>query len=132
VKVLWPGIRRAEGKEKGKGVAARRGLEEAQSELRGDEQKPDMRRDASGASGHVTVKPSICGWRAFCKSGVYAVKVDMESDQVMTHTRLTRTGLNSMQNPDQLPPKNNTGNMVLKILMARTEFSVRYLYFYIV
>jgi len=38
--------------------------------LRGDEQKSDMRRDASGASGHVTVKPSICGWGAFCKSGV--------------------------------------------------------------
>ena len=34
-----------------------------------------MRRDASGASGHVTAKPSICGWGAFCKSGVYAVKV---------------------------------------------------------
>ena len=34
--------------------------------LRGDEQKPVMRRDASGASGHVTVKPSICGWGAFC------------------------------------------------------------------
>jgi len=43
--------------------------------LRGDEQKPDIRRDASGASGHVTAKPSICGWGAFCKSGVYAVKV---------------------------------------------------------
>jgi hypothetical protein len=34
-----------------------------------------MRRDASGASGHVTAKPSICGWDAFCKSGVYAGKV---------------------------------------------------------
>jgi len=43
--------------------------------LRGDEQKPDMRRDASGASGHVTAKPSICGWDAFCKFGVYAAKV---------------------------------------------------------
>jgi hypothetical protein len=45
---------------------------------RGDEQKPDMRRDASGASGHVTAKPSICkaggnaGVGAFCKSGAYA------------------------------------------------------------
>ena len=37
--------------------------------------EPDMRRDASGASGHVTTKPSICGWDAFCKSGVYAAKV---------------------------------------------------------
>ena len=35
VRVLWPGIRRAEGKEKGKGVVARRGLEEAQSEAAG-------------------------------------------------------------------------------------------------
>jgi hypothetical protein len=34
-KVLWPGLRRAEGKEKGKGVVARRGLEEAQSETAG-------------------------------------------------------------------------------------------------
>jgi len=46
----------------------------------GDEQKPDMRRDASGASGHVTAKPSICkpgrnaGMDAFCKSGAYARK----------------------------------------------------------
>ena len=50
------------------------------AKLRGDEQKPDMRRDASGTSGHVTVKSSICsdgtstGWDAFCKSGVYARK----------------------------------------------------------
>jgi len=35
VKVLWPGFRRAEGKEKGKGVVARRGLKEAQSETAG-------------------------------------------------------------------------------------------------
>jgi len=47
---------------------------------RGDEQKPDMRRDAPGASGHVTTKPSICntggnaGVGAFCKSGAYARK----------------------------------------------------------
>ena len=38
------------------------------------------RRDASGASGHVTTKPSICklgrnaGMDAFCKSGAYARK----------------------------------------------------------
>ncbi len=31
------------------------------SKLRDDEQKPDMRRGASGARGHVTAKPSICG-----------------------------------------------------------------------
>jgi len=34
-----------------------------------------MRRDALGTSGHVTAKSSICGWGAFCKSGVYAAKV---------------------------------------------------------
>ena len=39
-----------------------------------------MRRDAFGASGHVTTKPSICklgrnaGMDAFCKSGAYARK----------------------------------------------------------
>ena len=32
VKVQWPGFRRAEGKEKGKGVVSRRGLKEAKSE----------------------------------------------------------------------------------------------------
>jgi hypothetical protein len=47
---------------------------------RGDEQELDMRRDASGASGHVTTKPSICntggnaGVDAFCKSSAYARK----------------------------------------------------------
>ena len=47
---------------------------------RDDEQKPDMRRDAFGTSGHVTVKSSIynvggdIGMDAFCKSGVYARK----------------------------------------------------------
>ena len=75
MQVLWPGFRRAEGKEKGKRVVVRRGAEEAQSKAAGHEQKPDMRRDASGASGHVTAKPSICGRGAFCKSGVYAAKV---------------------------------------------------------
>lgn len=42
---------------------------------RGDEQEPDTRRDAFGASGHVTAKSSICNWDAFCKSGAYAAKV---------------------------------------------------------
>jgi hypothetical protein len=52
----------------------------SKAKSRGDEQKPDMRRDASGASGHVTTKPSICklggntGMGAFCKSGAYARK----------------------------------------------------------
>ena len=46
----------------------------------GDEQKPDMRRDAFGTSGHVTAKSSIYSVGgdtdkdAFCKSGVYARK----------------------------------------------------------
>ena len=50
----------------------------SKAKSRGDEQKPDTRRDASGASGHVTTKPSICkpgrnaGMSAFCKSGAYA------------------------------------------------------------
>ena len=35
VKVLWPGFRRAEGKEKGKGVVVRWGLKEVQSETAG-------------------------------------------------------------------------------------------------
>jgi len=35
VKVRLPGCRRAEGKEKGKGVAVRRGLKEVQSETAG-------------------------------------------------------------------------------------------------
>jgi hypothetical protein len=35
VQVRLPGFRRAEGKEKGKGVVARRGLKEAQSETAG-------------------------------------------------------------------------------------------------
>jgi hypothetical protein len=34
-----------------------------------------MRCDAGGASGHVTIKPSICKRSAFYKSRVYAVKV---------------------------------------------------------
>jgi hypothetical protein len=34
-----------------------------------------MRCDIGGASGHVTIKPSICNWPVFYKSSVYAVKV---------------------------------------------------------
>ena len=34
-----------------------------------------MRCDVLGASGHVTIKLSICNRGAFYKSGVYAVKV---------------------------------------------------------
>ena len=75
VEVPGPGVRGAEGKEKGKGVVVRRGLEEAQSKDAGDEQEPDMRCGTSGASWHVTVKPSIRAWGVLYKSGVYALKV---------------------------------------------------------
>ena len=34
-----------------------------------------MRCDVDGASGHVTMKPSICNGSAFYKSSVYAVTV---------------------------------------------------------
>lgn len=34
-----------------------------------------MRCDVGGASGHVTMKPSICKRPTFYKSSVYAVKV---------------------------------------------------------
>jgi hypothetical protein len=34
-----------------------------------------MRCDTGGASGHVTIKPSICIWPVFYKSSAYAVKV---------------------------------------------------------
>ena len=79
-----PGFRGAEGKEKGKGVIARWGLEEAphgklgicdNPKARGDEQEPDMRCGTLGASGHVTTKPSIRKWGVLYKSGVYARKV---------------------------------------------------------
>ena len=42
---------------------------------RGDVQEPDLRCDASGASGHVTAKLSIRKWDAFYKSGAYAWNV---------------------------------------------------------
>ena len=34
-----------------------------------------MRCDVFGASGHVTIKPSICNRNTFYKLGVYAMKV---------------------------------------------------------
>ncbi len=43
--------------------------------MRGDEQELDRRCDVGGASGHVTIKPSICNWPAFYKSSIYAMKV---------------------------------------------------------
>jgi len=55
--------------------AVRRGaVGKPKAKSRDDEQKPDMRRSTSGASGHVTTKPSICKWDVCCKSGVYARK----------------------------------------------------------
>jgi len=52
----------------------------SKAKSRGDEQEPDMRRDAFGTSGHVTAKSSIysvggdTNKGAFCKSGAYARK----------------------------------------------------------
>ena len=43
--------------------------------VRGDEQEPDMRCGTSGASGHVTTKPSIHDRGVLYKSGVYALKI---------------------------------------------------------
>ena len=55
-----PGIRGAEGKEKGKGVIARVGSGGSPIQnARSDEQEPDMRCGTLGTSGHVTAKSSI-------------------------------------------------------------------------
>ncbi len=72
-----PGFRGAEGKEKGKGVIARWGLEEAQSKSAGRRTgiPPKAGCGTLGASGHVTTKPSIRKWGVLYKSGVYARKV---------------------------------------------------------
>ena len=64
VKVLAPGDRGAEGEEKGKGVTARWGLEEAQSNRAGRRTGIPPRRDVgppgtSPAPGGVTAKSSI-------------------------------------------------------------------------
>ena len=55
-----PGRSRAEGKEKGKGVIVRWGLEEANPKARSDEQEPDIRCGTLRTSWHVTTKSSIC------------------------------------------------------------------------
>jgi len=60
--------------------------------LRGDEQNPDMRRGASGTSGHVTAKSSICGsWDALYKSGACATK-----ETCLTRGDLHRSGLETV------------------------------------
>lgn len=41
---------------------------------RSDGQEPNKRCDVFGASGHVTIKPSICKRDTFYKLGVYAMK----------------------------------------------------------
>jgi len=61
--------------------------------LRSDEQKPDKSRDASGASGHVTAKSSLCGWGAFCKSGVYAAQVTGLTPGDLSGASATRLGV---------------------------------------
>lgn len=58
---------------------------------RNDEQEPDLRCDVSGASGHVTTKPSICNWDTFYKLGVYARKVKC----------LTLGGLHCVEGPTE-------------------------------
>jgi hypothetical protein len=70
-----PGVRGAEGKEKGKGVAARRGLKEAQSENAG-------RRTGTGSEVWCTRDERARDrevlhphWGVLYKSGAYAWKV---------------------------------------------------------
>ena len=43
--------------------------------MRDDEQELDKRCDVGGASGHVTIKPSICIRLTFYKSSIYVMKV---------------------------------------------------------
>ena len=77
-----PGARLVEPKASQRASASPRGgvQRKPKAKSQGDEQKPDMRRDAFGTSGHVTAKSSIysvggnTNKGAFCKSGVYARK----------------------------------------------------------
>jgi hypothetical protein len=77
-----PGARLVEPKASQRASASSRGgvQRKPKAKSQGDEQKPDMRRDAFGTSGHVTAKSSIYSVGgdtdkgAFCKSGVYARK----------------------------------------------------------
>ena len=77
-----PGARLVEPKASQRASASSRGgvRRKPKAKSQGDEQKPDMRRDAFGTSGHVTAKSSIysvggdADKSAFCKSGVYARK----------------------------------------------------------
>ena len=65
----------------------------SKAKSRGDEQKPDTRRGASGASGHVTAKPSICDWGVLCKSGVYARTVSCLTPGGLSGASATRLGV---------------------------------------
>jgi len=61
--------------DKGSRASSRGGVwRKPNPKTRGDEQEPDMRCGTSGASGHVTAKPSIRNWGVLYKSGVYARK----------------------------------------------------------
>ena len=64
----------AEGKEKGKGVTARWGLEETQSKSAGRRVgiPPKEACGTPGTSWHVTAKSPIRKWGVLNKSGVYA------------------------------------------------------------
>ena len=75
MKVPVPGFRGAEGKEKGKGVTVRWGLEEAQSKTVGRCTKTGYEVWYTGTSGHVTAKSSIRIRGVLYKSGAYAGKV---------------------------------------------------------
>jgi len=61
-------------REAGSPIGIGTGFRKPNPKARGDEQEPDMRCGTSGASGHVTAKPSIGKRGVLYKSGVYAQK----------------------------------------------------------
>ena len=75
MEVLGPGVRGAEGKEKGKGVVVRRGLEEAQSKDAG--QRTGTGYEVWYAWGELArdSKALHPRWGVLYKSGVHASKV---------------------------------------------------------
>ena len=74
VRVPVPGISGAEGKERAR-ASSRGGVwRKPNPKTRGDEQEPDTRLGTLGASGHVTIKPSIHSLSVCGKSGVHVSK----------------------------------------------------------